>query len=106
MRNAMDSQEVAIGWWPGDPNHDGAAFYAYAHPAPEAYPQAVLQPPAAHWSDALGEFVLEWSDIREAEDPHGEALRFAASAFAHSCDVCQWEPALSASAQGTPPPVQ
>ena len=37
MRNSMDAQEVAVGWWPGDPSHDGAAFYAYAHPAPEGF---------------------------------------------------------------------
>jgi hypothetical protein len=23
MRNAMDAQEVALGWWPGDPNYSG-----------------------------------------------------------------------------------
>src|ERR1700689_2447416 len=33
MRNAMDSQEVALGWWPGDERYPSAAFYAYAHPA-------------------------------------------------------------------------
>ena len=33
MRNAMDSQEVAIGWWPGDPRYPKAAFYAYAYPS-------------------------------------------------------------------------
>jgi len=38
MRNAMDAQEVAVGWWPGDPRYDKAAFYAYAHPAPEGFP--------------------------------------------------------------------
>ncbi len=37
MRNAMDAQEVAIGWWPGDPRYARAAFYAYAHPAPEGF---------------------------------------------------------------------
>ncbi len=37
MRNAMDAQEVAIGWWPGDARHTKAAFYAYAHPAPEGF---------------------------------------------------------------------
>ena len=36
MRNAMDAQEVAIGWWPGDGRYGKAAFYAYAHPAPRA----------------------------------------------------------------------
>ena len=37
MRNAMDAQEVAVGWWPGDPRYPQAAFYAYAHPAPEGF---------------------------------------------------------------------
>ena len=29
MRNAMDSQEVAVGWWPGDGRYPQAAFYAF-----------------------------------------------------------------------------
>ena len=33
MRNSMDAQEVAVGWWPGDPRYGSAAFYAYVHPA-------------------------------------------------------------------------
>ena len=45
MRNAMDAQEVAIGWWPGDPRSEKAAFYAYAHPAPEGFAAATLSPP-------------------------------------------------------------
>ena len=49
MRNAMDSQEVAVGWWPGDPRYPKAAFYAYAHPAPDGFEGADL----ATWG-ALG----------------------------------------------------
>src|SRR5436190_14731231 len=37
MRNAMDAQEVAVGWWPGDERYDKAAFYAYAHPPVDAF---------------------------------------------------------------------
>ena len=37
MRNAMDAQEVAVGWWPGDARYGKAAFYAYAHPAPSDF---------------------------------------------------------------------
>ena len=33
------------------------------------------------------------------------ALEFARSAFRHACAVCEWDPALAASAEGTPPPV-
>jgi hypothetical protein len=105
MRNAMDSQEVAVGWWPGDARYDKAAFYAYAHPAPEEFAGATLSPAAAHWNGDLGEYVLDWEDIRSSPDPHASALKFARSAFRHACAVCEWDLALAASAEGKPPPV-
>lgn len=106
MRNAMDAQEVAVGWWPGDTRYGRAAFYAYAHPAPEGFAAATLSPAAARWDAALGEYVLDWEDVCAADDPHAFALEFARSAFRHSCLVCGWSPDLAASAEGTPPPVK
>jgi hypothetical protein len=105
MRNGGDAEQIEIGWWPGNPEHDGAAFFAFAHPAPDGFANADLSPDAAHWDSDLGEFLLEWDDIREAADPHALALEFARSAFGHSCEVCGWDPVLAQSAQGTPPPV-
>jgi hypothetical protein len=105
MRNAMDAQEVAVGWWPGDTRYAKAAFYAYAHPAPEGFAGATLAPAAAHWDAGLGEYVLDWDDVGASADPHALALDFARSAFRHACLVCGWSPELSASAEGTPPPV-
>src|SRR3954470_13261085 len=57
MRNSMDSQEVAVGWWPGDPRSDSAAFYAYAHPAPEGFANAELTP-GARWNGEMGLYTL------------------------------------------------
>jgi hypothetical protein len=105
MRNAMDSQEVAVGWWPGDARYGKAAFYAYAHPAPEGFEGGTLTPSAARWDGALGEYVLDWDDVRSSDDPHAFALDFARSAFRHACMVCGWDEALAASAEGAPPPV-
>ncbi len=105
MRNSMDSQEVAVGWWPGEAKYGKAAFYAYAHPAPPGFGQAQLSPPQSHWSADLGTYVLDWEDVVAAEDPHRLALEFARSAFQHSCSVCGWDPELAASAEGSPPPV-
>jgi hypothetical protein len=105
MRNAMDSQEVAVGWWPGDPKHGGAAFYAYAHPARPGFSEADLGVPRARWDGDLGEYLLEWSDVVAADDPHGLALDFCRSVFAHACMTCGWDAELAASAEGTPPPV-
>ena len=105
MRNAMDAQEVAIGWWPGDARYGRAAFYAYAHPAPEGFASATLSPAAARWDSALGEYILDWDDVRRSPNPHAVGLEFARSAFRHACVMCDWDPALPASAEGTPPPV-
>ena len=105
MRNAMDAQEVALGWWPGDPRYGRAAFYAYAHPAPNGFDSAKLSPPQARWEPQLGEYVLDWQDVCASDAPHRTALEFARSAFRHACVVCDWDPALAASAEGTPPPV-
>jgi hypothetical protein len=105
MRNSMDAQEVAVGWWPGDARYGKAAFYAYTHPAPEGFAGASLSPRAARWDEALGEYVLDWDDVRTAPDPHALALEFARSVFNHACVVCEWDPALPASAEGNPPPV-
>ncbi len=104
-RNAMDAQEVAVGWWPGDPRYGKAAFYAYAHPAPEGMGSGVLSPDLARWDPTLGEFILDWDDVISSPDPHGTALEFARSAFRHACLMCAWDTGLAASAEGVPPPV-
>jgi hypothetical protein len=105
MRNAMDAQEVAVGWWPGDARYAKPAFYAYAHPAPDGFAGMTLSPAAARWEAELGEYVLDWDDVIASADPHASALEFLRSAFNHACAVCAWDPALAASAEGTPPPV-
>jgi hypothetical protein len=103
MRNAGDAQQIEVGWWPGDGRYGRAAFFAYAHPAPPGFDRATLR--SGRWDGALGEYVLDWDDVRAAADPHATALEFARSAFRHACVVCGWDPALAASADGTPPPV-
>ncbi|HWF50704.1 MAG TPA: DUF5996 family protein [Solirubrobacteraceae bacterium] len=105
MRNAMDSQEVAVGWWPGDARYGKAAFYAYAHPATEGFAGATLSPAAARWDGELGEYILDWAEVCADPDPHTTGVTFARSAFQHACAVCGWDSALAASAEGKPPPV-
>ena len=106
MRNSMDAQEVAIGWWPGDSRYRQAAFYAFAHPAPESFAGATISPPAARWEQSLGEYILDWEDVRLDADPHASALEFARSTYRHACLVCEWDPELAATAEGTPPAVR
>jgi len=105
-RNAGDAQQIEVGWWPGDPRYPKAAFFAYAYPAPDEFAGASLSPGPARWDPQLGEYILDWDDVRASGDPHAHALEFAYSAFGHACMVCQWDPALAASAEGSPPPMR
>jgi hypothetical protein len=106
MRNAADAQLIEVGWWPGDPRYPRAAFFAYAHPAPPGFDRASLSPAAARWDKGLGEYILDWDEVRAAADPRAAALEFARSAFRHACLVCGWDAELAASAGGSPPPVR
>ena len=106
MRNAMDAQEVAVGWWPGDARYPKAAFYAYAHPAPPGFASLPVSPAAARWEATVGEYILDWDDVRSDPVPHAAALEFARSAFRHACEACGWDMTLAATAEGVPPPVR
>ena len=103
VRNSADAQAVSVGWWPGDAHHPTAAFYAYAHPAPVDFARADLSP--GRWDGPLGEYLLEWDDVRTAPDPGGVALDFARRVFRHACALCGWDETLAGSADGRPPPV-
>jgi hypothetical protein len=105
MRNSGNAQQIEVGWWPGDARYPHAAFFAYAFPVPDGFEKATLSPPEAHWDPELGEYVLNWDDVRVAADPHRAALDFGLSAIRHACTVCGWDPDLAASAEGIPPPV-
>jgi hypothetical protein len=105
VRNSGDAQQIEVGWWPGDHRYPRAAFYAYAYPSQDGFAEGTLSPASARWDATLGEFILDWDDVRGSPDPYGVALSFARSAVEHGCRVCSWNPALAASMEGEPPPI-
>jgi Family of unknown function (DUF5996) len=105
MRNSMDAEEVAVGWWTGDGRYGRAAFFGYVHPAPDDPAGAALSPAAARWEPGIGLYLLDWDDARSADDPHATALEFARSVFRHGAAARGWDTALAASVDGVPPPV-
>jgi hypothetical protein len=104
-RNASDAQQVVVGWWPGDAGRR-PAFYAYAHPVPPGFAGAALSPAAARWDEGLGEYILDWDDVRTAPDPHATAVDFLLSAFHHAYRTSEWSATLGATAESRPRPVR
>jgi hypothetical protein len=105
MRNAGNAEMMEVGWWPGDERYPRPAFFAFAFPSPEGFGRATLAPSSARWDSTLGEYVLDWDDVRLEPDPHRAAVEFGRSAFRHVCSVGRWDPVLADSAQGIPPPL-
>jgi hypothetical protein len=93
MRNSMDAQEIAAGWWPGDHRYPRAAFYAYAYPAQSGLSD--LELPVGGWNATLGEFILDWDDVVAADDPGRTALDFFRTTAQHACTICGWPAALA-----------
>ena len=105
MRNSANAQQIEVGWWPGDTRYPRAAFFGFAFPAPDGIDQAMLSPAAARWDTELGEYLLDWDELRGSADPRRAAIDFGLSVIRHACLVCGWDSALAASAAGVPPPL-
>jgi hypothetical protein len=104
-RNASDAQQIVVGWWPGNASRR-PAFYAYAHPVPPGFAGAALSPAGGRWDETLGEYTLDWDDVRAAPDPHAAAADFLRSAFHHAYQKSGWSAELGATAEGRPLPVR
>jgi hypothetical protein len=92
-RDSSMHEEAAFGFWPG--NVGGpmaeAAFYAYAHPAPEGFSEAKVRPAAARFPKEMGEWVLPYEAVRKAKDPDGEILAFLEDTYASAADLGGWD---------------
>ena len=93
---AEDQENVACGFWPGNPNHAGVelgepAFYAYIYPEPSGFKEADIRPAAARYDTRLGEFILPYEDVRRAAEPERALLEFFRSTYAAATELAGWD---------------
>ena len=92
-RNAMDEDLVEAGWWPGSEAHPRPAYYSFTHPKPEGIERVDPEPGAARWDTTLGEFLLDYDDVRAAGDPEAALLAFLDSTYAAGASLAGWDAA-------------
>jgi hypothetical protein len=102
MREAYSHEESSAGFWPGGGGLDHAAFYSYAYPAPSGFSEFAVQPRAAAFSEALGEFLLPYDAVRSAPDPDAALLAFLNSTYQAAADCGHWDRAALECPQGIP----
>ena len=105
-REAYCREVSSAGFWPNPGADDGPAFYSYAYPAPPGYGERRVQPAAARFDAALGEFLLPYAAVRGSGDPDGALLAFLQSTYEAAADLGGWDRAdleREAGSLGRPP---
>ena len=87
---AYSHEVISAGFWPGNGGYGRAAFYAYAAPVPEGLNKTVLQGKGA-FNQTMGEFLLDYSDVRNADDPAGTVLQFLEETYSAAADAAKWD---------------
>jgi hypothetical protein len=88
MWEAYSHEVSSAGYWPG-PDGEGV-FYSYAYPEPPGYRDASVSPVPASFDEALGEFTLPYTAVREADDPDATLLEFLQSTYDVAADTGNW----------------
>ncbi|HKV19789.1 MAG TPA: DUF5996 family protein, partial [Mycobacterium sp.] len=58
---------------------------------PDGYREAPVSPAAAKFDEALGEFVLPYTAVREADDPDAVLLEFLQTTYEAAADKADWD---------------
>jgi hypothetical protein len=94
MHEAYSHELISAGFWPGSADLPRAEYYAYAMPPPKGLSEAAIQPDAAEWNAARGEFLLPYEAVRTDPDPEGALMSFLTSTYGAAADLARWDRAL------------
>ena len=100
-REAYSHEVSSAGFWPGSDTYPRAAFYSYAYPEPPGFRDAAMPGPA-RFDPALGEYLLDYEDVRCAPGPDRLLLDFLESTYAAAADKGGWDRAALDCAPGMP----
>jgi hypothetical protein len=90
-RVAMDTQQTEVGFWSGSERYPKPAYYAFTYPKPPGLEKARIRPPTAGWNEAMGEFLLDYDEVRAARDGRATVLDFLNSAYEAGAELAGWD---------------
>lgn len=84
-------EQSSCGFWPGGGHIPYPAFYAYAYPEPDGFPEVTMAPAEAFYSRDMGEFILPYDTVRQASDPDDKLLAFLQSTYEATARLGGWD---------------
>lgn len=100
MLEAYSHEVSSAGYWPGGEGE--GLFYSYAYPEPGGYRESAVRPDGARFDADLGEFVLPYEQVRQADDPDGLLLEFLQSTYEAAASTARWDRATLERDERTP----
>jgi len=88
---AYSHEVISHGFWPGSGSVQEAAFYAYAAPQPEHFPEAAVEPADAHYVQDMGLYVLPYEAVRTADYPENELRSFLQTTYDAAATLAGWK---------------
>jgi hypothetical protein len=90
MEEAYSHEVSSCGFWPGNEKAPSAIFYSYCYPTPPDFGRQPVQPAQAFYSDEMGEFILPYEAVRQANDPAETLLQFLRSIYRAAASTGHW----------------
>jgi hypothetical protein len=89
---SYNQEVISFGFWPGDKDVRGAAFYSYTYPAPKGIDEEELTPGAAKWVQQNGSpmAILMYDDLRALPNPTETLMEFMESAYQAGIAHAKW----------------
>jgi hypothetical protein len=91
QQEAYSHEVISHGFWPGSAPVLEPAFYAYAAPEPAGLKDARVLPEQAYYHRGLGEFILPYEAVRQADAPDGVIRAFIDSTYDRAADLAHWD---------------
>jgi hypothetical protein len=101
-REAYSHEVISAGFWPGGGPIEAPAYYCYAYPSPAGLAQAPVEPAAAYYAEAAGEFLLPYDAVRTAADPEAVLRRFLVTTYEAAASRAGWDRASLECESGRP----
>ncbi|MEL6560220.1 MAG: DUF5996 family protein [Bacteroidota bacterium] len=95
-KEAYSHEVISAGFWAGDEEVRGAAFYSYTYPSPEDLDQEPLKPAAASWIVSNGSpmAMLMYDDLIKEANPKQALLDFLQSSYEAGAKKANWSEEL------------
>jgi hypothetical protein len=94
MQEAYSHEVSSVGFWPGNGGFGRPAFYSYAYPEPHGFASAPMSPEATYYDQGLGQHILPYDAVRQANSPDDDLMRYLLSTYGAAADLGHWDRAV------------